>query len=143
MKKYPTWKKLRERYFQIFVVFSEYLRLMVTNFVCLWSSCHRHFIWYFHVGMCSWMEGFQEVFHSGSNLLKRCQITILTLFRNESITNINYPELLTAFLSLYNINAYKKSLQKLIWTKKKKINFLSGVLNPRLFKFFKSKANLT
>ena len=29
------------------------------------------------------------------------------------------PRTFDCFLSLYNINAYKKSLQKLIWTKKK------------------------
>ena len=35
-----------------------------------------------------------------------------TLFVNESILDINYPELLT--LVIYDINAYKKCLKKLI-----------------------------
>ena len=37
---------------------------------------------------------------------------ISTLFVNESILDINYPELLTAVI--YDINAYKKCLEKLI-----------------------------
>ena len=65
-----------------------------------------------------------------------------TLFRNESITDINYPELLTAFYH-YIIYMHIKKLTKINLDVEKKFNFLSGVLNPRHFNFFKSKANLT
>jgi hypothetical protein len=38
---------------------------------------------------------------------------LATLFVNESIFDINYPELLTSVYQ-YDINAYKKCLEKLI-----------------------------
>ena len=66
----------------------------------------------------------------------------VTLFENDSITDINYPELLTAFYH-YIIYMQIKKLTKINLNEEKKINFLSRVLNLRLFKFFKSKANLT